>query len=994
MTLPPCVGPCSGLCIEQAGANRAAVDLANFGTVSLSMIRREFLRLTSLAVGAVPVSKYLDLSPKPIVRDGTTLEKAEQLSDADLHELFLNPPTRYRPMVRWWWNGDRVTAEEVLRELDVMQRAGIGGVEINPIKFPDEADPMDTTALTWMSDEWIAVLKTALKGTKERGMTCDMIVGSGWPYGGEFLKREDQTQMMALGTRELTGPQHLRIQTAELLADVHPRFVSAYRDPLKEFSSAVLVPYDLADAGVAVPIQPDPDGTVILFDVPPGKHVLYFLVKLTGFMAVINGAPGASGPVLNHYNAASVSMYLDRISHRLTSTIGPMSEHFRAFFTDSIELEGENWCDDMLTEFKRRRGYDLSPFLPFVLFKVGEMGNAVSQPYGAKFSPAFQKQTKLVRYDFETTKQELFQERFVATFVAWCSKNGVKSRMQAYGMDCDPIAAGMMVDIPECETWIRTEKIEAFGDGVYDHGRNYTMINKFVSSAAHLSGKQLISCEEMTNTDDPFHASLERIKVAGDQSMLSGVTQSVLHGFNYSPLSAPFPGWVRYGTYFSERNSWWPYFKLWADYKARLSTLFQHAEMQADIAILPPRADLAANYGFQRDPFPRVAYPEYLYKLWEVIHQNGSGCDYLTEDIIAKSTVVNGRLTFNKRSYKAILLPQVESLRLETAKQLLSFVRSGGTVLFLGSIPHQSDGLEHYAEDSAKVRDVITTMRTRYKHRAPLELVRQTDMVGWYRTLQERYSLKPDVYISTPTDYISQIHYRNKGQDIYFFTHYGPQPRLTFSARFNVENKTARLWDPESGRRSLISSADKEQLMISLGPSESKLIVFEKSPGPEGDDVSSKEDLPKSDAATQLIRGPWQVHLVHVDGTERSFVLPDMIDFNDREDLKAFAGTITYSKEVTIDRTRVPRWLDLGQLHAVSLLEMNGKSLGVRWYGDQLYDVSSAIVPGPNHISIRVVTTLGDYMKTLKNNPTAQAWTADTPTYPLGLTVPVTFIFN
>lgn len=518
------------------------------------MFRREFIRLASLAAGS------LSLADSRAHADPSNSEGTNSLTNSEIRDLFRDPPNRYRPMVRWWWNGDRVTAVELTRELDVMQKAGIGGIEINPIKFPSEADPVHTTALTWMSDEWIAALEATVKGAKDRGMTCDMIVGSGWPYGGEFLARQDQTQMMAIGAREISGPLHVRLTPAELLSDVHPRFVSPYKDPLKELVTLTLTPYELSSVSSAVPIERPSGDNAIEFDVPEGKHVLYFLVKLTGFMAVINGAPGASGPVLNHYNAQAVERYLDRISDRLSAKIGPLGDHFRAFFTDSIELEGANWCDDMFAEFRRRRGYDLAPFLPFVLFKVGEMGNPVVEPYGAHFSSDFERQTQLVRYDFETTKHELFQERFVATFADWCRGVGVQSRMQAYGMDCDPIAAGMMVDIPECETWIRSEQIREFGTGDYNQGRSYTMINKFVSSSAHLAGKRLISCEEMTNTDDPFHASLERIKVAGDQSLLSGVTQSVLHGFNYSPPEAPFPGWVRYGTYFSERNTWWPYF--------------------------------------------------------------------------------------------------------------------------------------------------------------------------------------------------------------------------------------------------------------------------------------------------------------------------------------------------------------------------------------------------------------------------------------------------
>lgn len=961
------------------------------------MLRRDFIRLVSFGAATSRFfrSSALGASTTNSLR-GSVQEDKKVLSATELRGLFQNPPNRYRPMVRWWWNGDRVTSDEISRELDVLRKAGIGGVEINPIKFPSEADPMNTKALTWMSDEWIAVLETALKGTKERGMTCDMIVGSGWPYGGEFLAREDQTQMMALGTRELNGPQKVRLSTSELLADVHPRFVSPYKDPLKGLSTATLVPYEMDGVSAAVPIPVNTKDDAIVFDVPAGRHVLYFLIKLTGFMAVINGAPGASGPVLNHYNASSVEKYLERISDRLSAKVGPLGDHFRAFFTDSIELEGENWCDDMLAEFSRRRGYDLAPFLPFVLFKVGEMGNAIATPYGAQLSAEFEKRTQLVRYDFETTKHELFQERFVATFAAWCKKIGVKSRMQAYGMDCDPIAAGMMVDIPECETWIRSEQIPPFEDGDYNRGRSYTMINKFVSSAAHLSGKQLISCEEMTNTDDPFHTSMERIKVAGDQSILSGVTQSVLHGFNYSPLSAPFPGWVRYGTYFSERNTWWPYFKLWVDYKARLSMLFQHAEMQADIAILPPSADLAAKYGFQRDPFPRLAYPGYLYKLWEAIHQNGSGCDYLNEEIIRESTVENGRLVFRSRSYKAIILPEVESIHPATARQLHAFMESGGTVIFLGKTPNQAAGLDQQMRDSAEVLSLISTMRESHPDRTPLEFVNEKNMVSWYGDLQRRYGLDPKVAISHPTDFISQIYYRNGEQDIFFFTHSGPEERFTFEATFRTGSKEAWLWDPESGARSRLAAAtEKNVLTISLDPSESKLIVFEPRSlrlGKTSGIGSSVEDQAFANSPGRLISGPWSVQLASVDGTSTSIQIPALIDFNQRKDLASFAGTITYRKELEIDGKVSPRWLSLGRVHAISELEINGEQLSIRWYGEHRYEVRGRLHPGMNQISINIVTTLGNYMKTLKDNRTAQVWTANTPNYPLGLVGPIKII--
>ena len=87
-------------------------------------------------------------------------------------------------------------------------------------------------------------------------------------------------------------------------------------------------------------------------------------------MAVINGAAGAAGPVLNHYSKPATEKYLDRVSGYISGKIGNMGDYIRAMFCDSMELEGANWNDDLPSEFEKRRGYSLLPYLPFILKKV------------------------------------------------------------------------------------------------------------------------------------------------------------------------------------------------------------------------------------------------------------------------------------------------------------------------------------------------------------------------------------------------------------------------------------------------------------------------------------------------------------------------------------------------------------------------------------------------------------------------------------------------
>jgi hypothetical protein len=212
------------------------------------------------------------------------------------------------------------------------------------------------------------------------------------------------------------------------------------------------------------------------------------------------------------------------------------------------------------------------PWLPFVLFPTGRLGEVTSYDYGAHKSPEMDRKIQMARLHFERTKAQLLHERFTTVFADWCKGQGVKSRGQAYGRGFFPLLSSTAYDIPEGESWttnyLRHRIGEEMPDSDYRRGRAYTMINKYVSSAAHHSGRRLVSAEEMTNTYLVFNTSLEFLKVGSDMAAMSGITHSIWHGFNYCPADAPFPGWVQYGSFYNERNPWWPYWHMLNDYRA------------------------------------------------------------------------------------------------------------------------------------------------------------------------------------------------------------------------------------------------------------------------------------------------------------------------------------------------------------------------------------------------------------------------------------------
>jgi hypothetical protein len=931
--------------------------------------RRSFLKSGMILTVGLPT-----LRPCTLFGNATTIEEASD----PLFNAFQNPPVTAKPFVRWWWNGDKVTTKEILRELDVMKEAGIGGVEINPIAFPG-GDDLGIPSLKWLSPEWIEMVKVALKGAEERGMVCDIIVGSGWPFGAEFMEGDEQSQLITLTSRKVKGPTTVTVEVAELLKEAAPEGMSMYKGATSAIHSICITPAQMDSFTPPAWLPFDKKKDTIRVDVPSGEHILYAMVIVTGFQAVINGAPGASGPVLNHYNHQAVMKFLNRMSDTLFPAIKGWKP-FRAMFCDSMELEGANWCSDFIDEFKRRRSYEVTPYLPFILYKVGHMGRPIQSGDIAQLSGTAQEEVARVRYDFFVTCMEIMRDRFLIPYTRWCNAHGFLSRVQTYGREFHPLEASMNIDIPECETWIWSSD----GSGNRDFAKNpsYTNVNKFVASAAHYANKKIVSCEESTNTSVVFNATLERLKMSGDMSNLSGVNHSILHGFNYTPLEAPFPGWIRYGMYLNERNLWWDYFKLWAAYKTRVSLVLQETEAFADIAVLHPLADMWTKFGTQRDPFPELHYPEYQYRVWDSIHKNGNSCDYTSEAIIQQSVVENGFLKYDSRKYHTLILLEVESMDPATATALANFVKKGGKVIFVGKEPHKSSGLKNYQKNDKKVVQIMTAMKRANPEKVFTVNAPNEDMVAWFKDVQQQCDIKPYMRIDRPNAYVSQIRQTSKGKDLFFVCNRSSNERFVLKAVFPDAKGEPWLWNAETGERYRYPNRLDNTLTIDLPPAASQLIVF--------DTVGEGSNAPVAPAETEGIAlTGWKLRMEHINGISQERQLQTLTDLAADENTRSFAGRLFY--ETTLNNhLSTFNWLDLGKVYGVSEVTLNGENLGCQWYGRHLYRIPEHLVKAKSKtIQVKITTTLGNYFKSNPENKTGHAWTHGQAWQPTGMLGPV-----
>jgi hypothetical protein len=953
-------------------------------------------RSTFIKTGAL--ASISVIFPWKISRENRLTVYSDTSPRINLYDLFKHPSSQYRPYVRWWWNGNKVEAGELIRELRILKKAGIGGVEINPVEFPTrfEGDDLGKRSVKWLSEEWISLLKTVFDEAKSLGMTCDLIVGSGWPFGAEHLEGEERSQVVVISVKKLTGPAEYEISEYEIFREADPAVSSPFPGRQMELLSLSLVPDPLKSADQVVDISERSANGNFKVTIPDGKHAIYGLVKISGFMQVINGAPGATGPVLNHYNQAAVRRYLERMSGEIEKRIGPLSGHIRALFTDSMELEGANWSEGIMNEFSKRKGYNIFPFLPFILFKTGGMGNITDQKYGVALGKEFENMICRMRYDFETFKAELLEESFIRTYTEWCRSLNVKSRAQAYGRGFFPLEASFMFDIPECESWtmnwLKHKVGEEMPEDDYRRGRAYTMINKYVSSAANLTGKRIVSCEEMTDTYTVFNTSLENLKIGGDQSAVTGVTHSVFHGFNYSPPEAPWPGWIRYGAYYNENNTWWPHFHLYNEYKARMSSVLQNSRMYADIAILPPNDDMWSLIGSQMEPFPNITHVDWFTLVWEAVNKNGNGCDYVSQRVIAGSTVTKGRLLFGPSSYHSIFLVNIESMNVEAAEKLLEFAVSGGKIFCIETIPSKSTGWKDCDERDAKVQESISRIKD-IKGRFIYLKKPEKDFISWYSRAQEQYDLKPYVKIGKPDPYIMQLRRTaGDGSEILLLVnshiHESRKTRITFSKEL-VRNRFCWLWDPETGDRFRVFPDRENNIDLDMGPALSYLFVFSNEKNGE-----EWNPLPAETAGAAIIQSGWSAEFRHChDGSVKHFQIDELKDLKDIPDFVSFAGTVIYRNVINPGNIRKVM-LNLGKVYGTSELKVNGRSCGVKWYGRRIFDISDYIRPGKNEIEIEVTTSMGNYMKSLTDNPIAQYWTNEKnkvqPLHSMGLIGPVT----
>ncbi len=802
-----------------------------------------------------------------------------------------------RPWTRWWWMGSAVDKTNLTRLLTEYRAAGLGGVEICPIYG---AKGYEERFIEFLSPKWMEMLDYTTAEAARLDLGVDMTTGTGWPFGGPRVTTADASAKVILKRYELTGGEKLNGAL-----------------PAGQLECVMVVSTDGAQSNLTAQVE---DGH-LNWTAPPGKWRLYAVLQSGPAQQVKRAAPGGEGNVLDPYSTAALGRYLADFDKAFAGYHGAMP---RCQFHDSFEYYGAQWTPEFFNEFSARRGYDLRTQLP-ALFGEGPEDTIAR-----------------VQGDYRETISDLHLA-YIQQWTAWAHGHGCLSRDQAHGSPGNLLDIYAASDIPETEI---------FGP-VSEKG---IPLNKFSSSAAHLSGRNLASSESFTWLTEHFQASFSQVKQAADYLFLTGVNHILFHGIPYSPADAAWPGWQFYAAVnFGPEGGLWHDMPEFAAYVTRCQSVLQSGTSANDVLLYFPVQDVWQTPGklIMQNPMSK-SFTNVAIALWE----RGYAFDHLSDRFLASAECVNGRVMLGGNGYRAVVVPQCARMPEATLTKLTELARAGASILFQGNLPEDVSGLNDLEKRRAQFQKSLHEIKLAD---GPTSEVRRA-VVG-----------KGSVLVGMDLDVLLQAADVSREScvdlGLCYVRRAWPQGNQYFLANRGAKAvdgwvtlatpaKSAVMLDPRLEHRTGVAAVRQAggaaQVYLQLLPREScimRTFADTSVAGPAWQYFQSA-------AAPFTVTGTWRVQFVE-GGPEmpKSFETGTLSSWTTLDDAEAkrFAGTARYTIEFDCPAGGADDWLlDLGRVCESAHVKLNGQPVGGVWCAPFETRVNHLLHPGKNRLEVEV----------------------------------------
>jgi hypothetical protein len=693
----------------------------------------------------------------------------------------------------------------------------------------------------------------------------------------------------------------------------------AEKSLLKMYQGGVLPPFDFytwpmpvasdipvlqAEAVRDITQYLESDGT-LRWDVPPGEWIVLRTAMIPTGKTNVPAPEEATGPEVDKMSRQALSAHFEAFVGELLRRV-PAAERtaLKRVVADSWEAGPQNWTDGMAADFKSRYGYDPLPWLPVMTGRV--VGSA--------------DQSDRFLWDLRRMVADRVALDYVGGLRDLCHQQGLKMWLENYGTWGFPgeflLYAGGSDEVAG-EFWAGVGGGK-LGPAVQSHLGPIDV--RDAASAAHIYGKPAVWSEAFTGGWS-FLNTPRDLKALGDWSFCEGINQFVLHVYIHQPWDDRKPGInAKWGTEFNRHNTWFRYATPWVDYMRRCSVMLQAGHPVADVAYFIGE-DVPKVSGSHKPDLPK-----------------GYDYDDINADVLLnRAQVKDGRLVLPEgTSYGVLVLPPSQTMRPEVLKQIARFIDQGLPVL--GSLPVRSPSLQGFPVCDAEIIKTAAELEGR---------ILQGD------DLQAALKVSPDVICPAG---ILWKHRQDARTDIYFVSNQNSQER-TEMVSFRVTGRTPQLWRPDTGViESVPFTVENGRTVVSLGfdPSGSLFVVF----GGLADNLVA-ESFQKLTPVME-VTGSWSVQFdPALGGPDTPVTFEQLEDWTQRseEGIKYYSGAAVYSKTFEMPNQQSAIFLDLGLVEALAEVTVNGYIFPVLWKPPYRTDITTALKPGVNELTVKVVNT-------------------------------------
>jgi len=846
-----------------------------------------------------------------------------------------------KPHVWWFLDGMHerdakpdIPAAAVTRDLEALAKQGVGGFYV--YSYGGMANP---------GPEWRAKIRFAFREANRLGLEGGLVLGSGGCCATTELE-PDLAQQALVHTRTFVeGGATVTVKLARGKPQ-HAKQVKADGSPVTYHDIAVFAvpgeaftkdgkPTQVPVARERIHLLTDSlnaDTDMLTWQAPAGRWCVIRLAHtpvLTGY----------TGYFIDHLSRRAMKRHWELLVEPLLNEMTPDERKgFRSVLCDSWEAGTVNWTFGYDREFKARRGYDLTPWLPILT--------------GVTITDAAT--TARFKRDHTLTLSELLNENHYRYTTELAHANGLVSITEAAGphqKKSDMLAATVESDIAMGEFWLPSKHRPS------DPQR---FMVRDAATAAHIYGMKTVFAEAYTTIGTYWIEAPFGMKSATDRAFCDGLNQICYHGTMLSPSLTERPGRTRAaGMHYNPQITWWEHSGAFNDYLARCSERLQAGRFVADALLY--HGDGFGMFAGLKTPDDGLG--------------KGYDYDFVNTDLLLKSRVENGEIVLpSDMRYKVLILsrknpkdanvmpgparkpgpplPRVDHpLTLEALRKIESLLNQGASVA--GSRPVGPAGLA----DSPDEFEALAT-RLWGKDGAPVRRIGKGTLITRKDNalIGQTLKLTPDFACSgeEAEAAIDWIHRTDAESDTYFVANLSQQPqRVTVRFRAGADCPSAQVYDAVADH-SYPLPATPEGHVLALPAQGSLFVTFGKRPAESK--AAAAVTVPEYDYPGVSLTNTWEVRFDPAWGGPAKVRFDTLSDWSQNADpgIRYYSGTAVYTSHFELEENRFPELIDIGTVHETAEVFLNGQRLGVAWMRPAQLETAKACKPGRNEVEIHV----------------------------------------